>query len=43
METNKENITRQDNSKNKQCFINNRFRETTGSSRKDFFNPKREN
>ena len=42
METNKENISRQDSPKNKLSFLDNRLKETTTPSRKDFFHPKRE-
>jgi hypothetical protein len=42
METNKENISRQDSPKNKLSFLDNRLKETTAPSRKDFFHPKRE-
>lgn len=42
IETNKENISRQDSPKNKLFFLDNRLKEVTAPSRKDFFHPKRE-
>jgi len=42
METNKENISRQDSPKNNICFSKNVFKEGINSTNKDFFHPKRE-